>query len=83
MQTIDEAIALYYELVDGKWQLKNKHLYEDWRRQVPKGSLWTPGSRGAPDCPECLGMGYQRLIVPLGHPAFGQMYLCSCVKNTA
>ncbi len=33
---------------------------------------------GDPDCPICHGVGYYRLDVPLGHPDFGKMQICTC-----
>jgi DNA replication protein DnaC len=33
---------------------------------------------GDPDCPICLGVGYYRLDVPLGHPDFGKLQICTC-----
>ncbi|MBN1668308.1 MAG: ATP-binding protein [Anaerolineales bacterium] len=33
---------------------------------------------GEPDCPICGGVGYLRLDVPVGHPDFGRLQVCSC-----
>lgn len=33
---------------------------------------------GDPDCPICGGIGYVRLDVPLNHPEFGKVHICSC-----
>jgi DNA replication protein DnaC len=33
---------------------------------------------GEPDCPICHGLGYYRLEVPLNHPEFGKLQVCSC-----
>jgi len=33
---------------------------------------------GDPDCPICQGVGYYRLDVPLDHPDFGKMQICTC-----
>jgi len=33
---------------------------------------------GQPDCPLCHGTGYLRRDVPLGHPDFGRVEICSC-----
>jgi len=33
---------------------------------------------GDPDCPFCHGLGYLRRDLPLGHPDFGKLELCSC-----
>jgi len=80
VQTIDEAIALYCEVVDGKLRLKQKHA-EGWREGLPKGSRWFPGCPGDPACKECEGTGYLRLDLPVGHPGFGKLLLCSCVAR--
>jgi len=33
---------------------------------------------GAPDCPYCQGVGYIREDVPIEHPSFGKLFVCSC-----
>ncbi|MGE5223985.1 MAG: ATP-binding protein, partial [Omnitrophica WOR_2 bacterium] len=33
---------------------------------------------GDPGCPICHGIGYLRLDVPLGHPDFGKLEICTC-----
>ena len=33
---------------------------------------------GDPNCPFCHGLGYLRRDLPLGHPEFGKLELCSC-----
>jgi DNA replication protein DnaC len=33
---------------------------------------------GDPSCPHCQGIGYLRKDVPLGHPDFGRLTICSC-----
>jgi DNA replication protein DnaC len=33
---------------------------------------------GDPDCPYCHGLGYLRLDVPVDHPEFGKIHICSC-----
>jgi DNA replication protein DnaC len=33
---------------------------------------------GDPDCPICHGVGYYRLEVPMGHPDFGKLQICTC-----
>lgn len=33
---------------------------------------------GDPDCPHCGGLGYVRLDVPVGHPDFGRLQVCTC-----
>jgi DNA replication protein DnaC len=35
-------------------------------------------SLGDPDCPYCSGAGYLRRDVPLGHPNFGKLEICTC-----
>lgn len=72
MQTISEAIAsirnstaTFREAFDGG-------------TYVPARSRWTRGDVGDPECPECLGLGYLRLDLPVGHPNFGQLFACEC-----
>jgi DNA replication protein DnaC len=38
----------------------------------------TGGLPGDPNCPECHGAGYLRRDLPLGHPEFGRLEVCSC-----
>ena len=33
---------------------------------------------GDPNCPYCGGVGYLRLDVPVGHPEFGKLQICTC-----
>jgi DNA replication protein DnaC len=33
---------------------------------------------GDPHCPVCGGVGYLRLDLPVGHPDFGKLQLCTC-----
>ena len=35
----------------------------------------------APVCPKCLGAGWLRLDVPLGHPGFGRLFRCECQQR--
>lgn len=37
-----------------------------------------PDLLGDPNCPFCHGLGYLRRDLPLGHPDFGKLELCSC-----
>jgi DNA replication protein DnaC len=36
---------------------------------------------GNPDCPDCKGLGYVRLDVPIGHPQFGKLQVCTCRQH--
>jgi len=36
---------------------------------------------GDPDCPLCEGVGFLRSELPLEHPDFGKVELCTCRKN--
>ena len=36
---------------------------------------------GDPNCPICGGVGYLRLDVPVGHPDFGKVEVCSCRQS--
>jgi hypothetical protein len=33
---------------------------------------------GDPDCPYCHGVGFLRRDLPVGHPDFGKLEICSC-----
>jgi DNA replication protein DnaC len=35
-------------------------------------------SVGDPDCEQCNGMGFIRVDLPVGHPDFGKIQVCSC-----
>jgi len=36
------------------------------------------GLAGDPDCPLCSGLGYLRRELPIDHPDFGKLIICSC-----
>jgi DNA replication protein DnaC len=36
---------------------------------------------GDPQCPQCHGMGYLRQDLPVGHPDFGRVEICSCRRG--
>jgi DNA replication protein DnaC len=36
---------------------------------------------GDPNCPHCKGLGYLRNDLPVGHPEFGKLQICSCRKR--
>ena len=38
-------------------------------------------SLGDPNCPHCGGIGYLRKDVPLGHPDFGEVFVCVCRRR--
>lgn len=57
-------------------------LVRDWRSLIPPGSRWNPKDPGDPACKECEGTGYLRIEgLPIGHPAFGKIFLCDCAKS--
>jgi DNA replication protein DnaC len=33
---------------------------------------------GDPNCPICQGVGFYRMEVPVGHPEFGRIHICTC-----
>ncbi len=35
---------------------------------------------GDPDCPICMGLGFVKKDVPVGHPDFGKAVHCSCIE---
>jgi DNA replication protein DnaC len=52
---------------------------------ISKASSPTSSSteRGEPPCPICGGVGYVRQELPLDHPDFGRLVLCSCRQTQA
>ena len=36
---------------------------------------------GDPNCPHCGGIGYLRKDVPVGHPDFGEVFVCVCRRR--
>ena len=36
---------------------------------------------GDPNCPHCHGIGYLRKDVPVGHPDFGEVFVCVCRRR--
>jgi len=36
---------------------------------------------GDPHCPHCHGIGYLRKDVPVGHPDFGEVFVCDCRRR--
>jgi len=49
---------------------------EDQPRTDPRTGLL-----GDPDCKICGGIGYVRLDLPVGHPEFGKVQICTCRNN--
>jgi DNA replication protein DnaC len=39
------------------------------------------GLLGDPACPVCAGIGYVRIDVPVGHPDFGRLQVCTCRQS--
>lgn len=64
MQTLRDALADY--------QRNAK-----FRAERPEPAGRTDGI-GDPGCTICHGLGYVRFDLPVGHPQFGQIYLCDC-----
>lgn len=53
------------------------------KENTPTSSSIEPRSNnydlpGDPDCPYCHGVGYLRRDLPVGHPDFGKLEICSC-----
>jgi DNA replication protein DnaC len=38
----------------------------------------SPATLGDPDCPHCHGAGYLRQDLPIDHPEFGRLSICTC-----
>ena len=48
-------------------------------RQIPPGQICPPlPTRMRPAARLCLGAGYLRMEVPVGHPNFGRLFPCQC-----
>lgn len=78
MKSIAEALAeLKINRPDGKVYVR------DWHKQIPDGSMWTPGSLGKPDCESCRGLGVVRVDVDIHHPFFGKLFACECQSGPA
>lgn len=57
------------------------------KEESTNSSSDSPNTLGDPNCPYCQGAGYLRVDVPVGHPNFGKLEICSCrrqflAKNT-
>jgi hypothetical protein len=63
--------------------IEKRQYIKNWKDEIPQGSLWEPGSRGDPACQICLGTGWVRFDVYPGHPKFGKLSVCTCVKEHA
>jgi hypothetical protein len=61
--------------------IDQRQYVKNWQDELPKGSLWTPGSKGDPACRVCMGTGWVRYDVYPGHPQFGKVAVCNCVAN--
>jgi DNA replication protein DnaC len=69
--------------------MSEKRLIDETLRKIAGGTQTgkTPEDEiprkmpGAPDCPLCGGMGYLRQDLPVGHPNFGKLDVCSCRKG--
>ena len=46
--------------------------------QTEKNNQVDSSLLGDPNCPYCGGLGFLRLDVPVGHPEFGKLQLCTC-----
>jgi len=47
-------------------------------RDLPEERPVSNGLPGDPNCPICGGVGFLRQDLPLGHPDFGKLQVCSC-----
>jgi DNA replication protein DnaC len=48
------------------------------RAQTDSRPFGDQGNLGDPNCPVCGGIGFVRRDLPVGHPEFGQVEICSC-----
>lgn len=76
MKTLSE----YIETEKARYA-SGKPLVANWEEFVPPGSRWRPGDAGDVDCKTCLGVGYVRVDMPVGHPDFGKLFVCDCAAT--
>jgi DNA replication protein DnaC len=70
-EKIDETLKkLAADMQSGKTPASPDELKQD--AQTPLDKL------GDPNCPHCGGLGYLRQDLPIGHPDFGKVAICSC-----
>ncbi len=58
----------------------------DGMRREGSGEASSParsGYPGDPNCPICGGVGFIRQDLPVGHPDFGRLVMCTCLQRTA
>jgi len=63
--------------------MKKVAAYDEWYAEQP---FWKQQAiiqaREGKTCKECLGIGWVRDDVPIGHPAFGRMFKCTKCGGT-
>jgi DNA replication protein DnaC len=70
-EKIDETLKkLYDDTKSGK--IPPDESSSDWSHQTIAGD---------PNCPYCSGLGYLRSELPIGHPEFGKLQICTCRQN--
>jgi DNA replication protein DnaC len=73
-EKIDETLRkLASDIKSGKTQTDKTGVHQD--------KLSHSDLAGDPNCPYCSGLGYLRFDVPIGHPDFGKVQVCSCRQS--
>jgi DNA replication protein DnaC len=86
------AIALYFSHLkrwkdEGKDERKDRQDTEKLAEDILNGknqtNNWDSNAEthtmpGDPNCPICHGLGYIRQELPVGHPDFGKLQICTC-----
>src|SRR4030042_4440803 len=73
-EKISRIDATLKKLADDKANGKSEPSMETSEEVFPLSS----DLAGDINCPHCHGLGYLRRDLPLGHPVFGKLYICSC-----
>jgi DNA replication protein DnaC len=58
-----------------------KKIGENMSKENSQTSSTTRPYPGDPNCPICNGVGFIHQDLPLGHPDFGKLQICSCRQN--
>lgn len=69
-QKIDQTLK---QLADDTWKA-NSQTSSSTETSPSAGNPYA----GDPDCPLCHGVGFLRKDLPLDHPDFGKIHICSC-----
>jgi DNA replication protein DnaC len=71
-EKIDETLRNLYDATKSGKTPQDENSAGDWSQQ---------NLAGDPNCPYCSGLGYLRVDLPVGHPDFGKLVICSCRQS--